>query len=77
MAQNETDWPGFGITVGQIALDAWFYNLQLSAAQPLCKPQFCCYDEANMPVPLSYHEHTLYDTHGVLSSVPKNTQSAH
>lgn len=32
MAQNETDWPGFGITVGQIALDAWFYNLQLSAA---------------------------------------------
>lgn len=30
-----------------------------------------------MPVHLSYHEHTLYGIHDVLSSVPKHAKSAH
>lgn len=40
--------------------------LNLATAWPLCRPQFCLYDEAYMPVHLSYHGCTLlYDTHGV------------
>lgn len=30
-----------------------------------------------MPVHLSYHGHTLYGIHGVLSSGPESTKSAH
>lgn len=30
-----------------------------------------------MPVHLSCHEHTLYDVHDVLSSVPEHTESTH
>lgn len=49
--------------------------LNMAAAQRLRKPQFCLYDEANMLVHLSCHEHTLYDVHDVLSSVSEHTES--